>query len=247
MVFIDGTDIIYLVNRSECQVFHTDLLSLIDERQSAEHEVHGSQEFLALERKISVRNVVADTARLVVVFDDIGQISDIADTFLRVETAFFVIFRCDLFVVVPSVRTSTEYGRGEIKHTGKISVASDEIRKFFFLFIENLTYRKSIVWFESMVTHLAEEFSDTGCILKHIVDAGKSVRAVNRVIFEWKFFLDIDDRVNTESTDSTVKPPVDVFVNFLAYFRVFPVKIRLFFVEDVEILFVRMSRERFPD
>src|SRR5699024_8141509 len=45
---------------------------------------------------------------------------------------------------------------------------------------------------------------------------------------------------------SFIQPPVYVFINFLPYGRIFPVQIRLFFMENMHILLVWMPRERFP-
>ena len=145
MIFVDRADIIDLINGLEVHIFHTDFLPLIDKRQSTEHKIHCCKQFLTVERKVSIRDVVADTTRFIMVFYNIGKITDIPDTLLGVETAFLIIVRSDGFAVIPAVRASSENGRGEVKHAGKISAISDEIRKFFVFFIKNFTYGKSIV------------------------------------------------------------------------------------------------------
>ena len=73
MIFIDCADIIDLIDGLEVQVFHTDLLSLIDKRQATEHKIHCCKKFLTVERKVSVRDVVADTTRFIMVFYNIGR------------------------------------------------------------------------------------------------------------------------------------------------------------------------------
>ena len=59
--------------------------------------------------------------------------------------------------------------------------------------------------------------------------------------------VDVDDRIDAEAGKPLVEPPVDHFVNFLTKLRIFPVQVRLLFVEQVQVTFVRMPRERLPD
>lgn len=99
---------------------------------------------------------------------------------------------------------------------------------------------------EGAVTHFAQKFTNPCGILQHIVNEAQSVFAVNRVIFVRKLFLDIDDRVNAEPAKALVQPPVDVFVNLFPDGFVFPVQVRLFFVEHVHVLLVRASGKGFP-
>ena len=146
-------------------------------------------------------------------------------------------------MVVPAFVTATKNLSRKIKHTGEISVITNKIRKFFIFFIKDLPYRKSIMWGKSPIAHFSQKFSYAVGILKHVVNAGKPVWSVSRIVLERQFFLNIDNSINTETADSAIQPPVDVFVNFFTNFRVFPVQIRLFFMENMQVLFVRMSRK----
>ena len=60
-----------------------------------------------------------------------------------------------------------------------------------------------------------------------------------------KCLLDIDDGIDTETTQTFVQPPVNIFVNFLSYFLILPVQIRLFLMEYMEILLIG-SRQILP-
>ena len=149
-------------------------------------------------------------------------------------------------MVVPAFVTATKNLSRKIKHTGEISVITNKIRKFFIFFIKDLPYRKSIMWGKSPIAHFPQKFSYAVGILKHVVNAGKPVWSVSRIVLERQFFLNIDNSINTETADSAIQPPVDVFVNFFTNFRVFPVQVRLFLMENMQVLFVRMSRKWFP-
>ena len=162
------------------------------------------------------------------------------------ETAFFIVFRCDAFAVIPSFFAFAERGFSKVKHGGKVAVVTDEIRDFLFFFVEYFPNGKRVVGEERTVAHFTQEFAYASGIFQHVVNKAQAVCAVNRVIFIWKLFLDIDDGINTEAPKTFVQPPVDIFVNFLPYSFVFPVEIRLFFVEQVHILLVRTAGKGFP-
>ena len=94
------------------------------------------------------------------ILDDIGEKTDISDLSLGFEAASLIIIRCDGGGVVPALIAGSEYGFVKIKHTGEISVLSDEIRKFFRLLVKYFSDRERVVVFEGTVSHLAKEFSD---------------------------------------------------------------------------------------
>ena len=96
------------------------------------------------------------------------------------------------------------------------------------------------------VSHFTQKLSHALCLCKHIVNCAKSVCAVRSIIFIGEFFLNIDNGINAEAAETAIQPPVDIFVNFFPDFRVFPVKIRLFFMEKMQVLFVRMTGKRLP-
>lgn len=96
------------------------------------------------------------------------------------------------------------------------------------------------------IPHFSQKFSYTPGLCKHIVNRAKSVCPVRSIIFIGEFFLNIDNGIDAEAAETAIQPPVDIFVNFFPDVRVFPVKIRLFFMEKMQVLFVRMSGERLP-
>ena len=100
---------------------------------------------------------------------------------------------------------------------------------------------------KTAVPELSEEFAYSLCIPQHISDGGKAVRSVSRVILKGQGFLDIDDRVDPESGKPFIEPPVDHVIDLFPDLRILPVEIRLLFMEYMEIVFILMSRELFPD
>lgn len=76
-----------LVVGSKFHIFHADFLSLIDERKSAEHDIHRCQQLFARRSHFTIRNIEGNAARLIVVLDDIREESDVADLSLALEAA----------------------------------------------------------------------------------------------------------------------------------------------------------------
>ncbi len=70
------------------------------------------------------------------------------------------------------------------------------------------------------------------------MDAAQAVFPVLLIITERQGFLDIDNGVYAETAQALVQPPVDVLINFLPDFRVFPVQVRLFLMKYMEILLI---------
>ena len=70
---------------------------------------------------------------------------------------------------------------------------------------------------------------------------------VRRIIPEGQGFFDIDNGVKTESVQAFVQPPVDHAVDLFTKLRVFPVQIRLLFMEYMKIIDIIMARQFVPD
>ena len=68
------------------------------------------------------------------------------------------------------------------------------------------------------------------------MNGAEAVRPVSGIIPERKRFFNINDRVDPETGDSLVKPPVYHLVNRFPHLRVLPVQIRLFPVKQVKII-----------
>ena len=179
------------------------------------------------------------------IFNNIGNKSDIANFSLCCKAAFLVSIRCDLFAVIPSLVRCSPDCLLEIKHTGEISVITDEIRNLFILLIKNFAHRECVIFLKGTVSHLAKEVTDSLRFFQHLLDTAKTVFTIRLIIMHRKCFLDIDNRINTESAKSFVQPPVDILIDFFSYFRVLPVQIRLFLMEHMQILFI-CSRKIFP-
>ena len=238
LVLIQTGNIIYLIDRFKLHILHTKFLSLVDKRKSAKHKVQTAKHFLTCVTAVTFRDISADTTRLVMIFNNIGNKSDIANFSLCCKATFLVGIRSNLFAVIPSLVRCPPDSLFEVKHTGEISIIADEIRNLFILLIENFTDRECIVFLKGAVSHLAKEVADSLCFFQHLPDTAKTVFTIRLIVMHRKCFLDIDNRINTESTKTFIQPPVDILINFFPYFRVLPVQIGLFLMENMQILFI---------
>ena len=55
------------------------------------------------------------------------------------------------------------------------------------------------------------------------MNAAKPVLPVGRIIAEGQSLFDVDNGVDPKACQALVKPPVDVFIDFLPEFGIFPV------------------------
>ena len=179
------------------------------------------------------------------ILNDIGKKADALCAFLGFKTTVFIVFPGDFLYIVPAIGALAEDGFIEIEHTGKMSVRADEIPQFVVLHVEDLADGKRIIFRESFPFHFLQKFTDASGMFQHFAYGAQAVVPIRCIVAERQRLLDIDDRVDAETAQAFVQPPVDVFVNFLTYLWVFPVQIRLLFMKDMKILFVR-ARERFP-
>ena len=134
----------------------------------------------------------------------------------------------------------------EIKHRRKVSVFSYKIPQFIIFLIEHFAYRESFIWRKSFISHFAEEFPDALGILEHLAYIAQSVLSFGCIVPEWQRLFYIDYCIDPESGNAPFHPPLYDVIHFFAHFCIFPVKIRLFFMEQMEIALVRMPRKRFP-
>ena len=71
---------------------------------------------------------------------------------------------------------------------------------------------------------------------------GQAVRPVHRIVLEGLRLLDIDDGIHPEAAQALFQPPVDILIDLLPNLRVFPVQIRLLFMEHMEVELVRAGQ-----
>ena len=102
-----------------------------------------------------------------------------------------------------------------------------------------LSHGEGIIFLKSTVAHLTQKRPDSSRFAQHGIDAAQTVLPVRRIVTKWQRLLDIDNGINAEAAKTFVQPPIDVLVNLLPDFWIFPVEIGLFPVKDMEILFVR--------
>ena len=135
----------------------------------------------------------------------------------------------------------------EVKHGGEIAVVSDESGHFIRFFSEDFTDSKGLMGLECAVAHFAQKLAYAGGLRKHAADGAQPVRAIRRIAAEGQGFFDVDDGVDPKAGKSSVQPPVDHSVDFLADSGILPVEIRLLFVEDMQIEPVFVSGQLLPD
>ena len=246
LILIDGIAVIQLFHGVNHLVLHSQFLSLIDEGDASEKEIGGGQGFFGVEVQVLCGDIAGYAAGFVVIFDDIGEESDLAYPFLGLEYALFVILGEAGFAVVPAVYAGAEYRLSEIKHAGEIAAFSDEVREFVVFFIEDFSHGKCVIPGEGAALHFSQEYSDALGVGQHLLYVGISVIAVGIIVFKGVRFLDIDDRVNPETAQSLFQPPVDVPVDLFSHLRVLPVEIRLFFMENMQVHLIRVAGEFLP-
>ena len=127
-----------------------------------------------------------------------------------------------------------------------MSIFPNIFRYLRLLIVKHLTHSKSIIFFESFMLHLFEIFSDSLCLLEHLSDISQSIIPVRLIVLKRQFLFDIDYGIQTEACYPTVKPPVYHFINLFSELWILPVKIRLFLMERMQIIFIG-SRYRFPN
>ena len=124
-------------------------------------------------------------------------------------------------------------------------VVANELCKLIVFHIEDFRNCKCIIFLECIFLYIFKIISDSLYLLYHLHAGSQSVRSVRLKGREAQIFLDIDDRVDAESCQPFVKPPVDHLIDLLSQFRVLPVEIRLFFCKHMQIIQIR-PRHRLP-
>ena len=91
-----------------------------------------------------------------------------------------------------------------------------------------------------LIFKFCKEVTYTYGILKHSMRLYISVFSVRRIaVVDYRESLFyIDNCINSETCQSLIKPPVDHCIDFFTNLRIFPVEIRLLFVEEVKIVFI---------
>ena len=246
VVIVDRGNVVHLVDAHERAIFHTDLLPFVDPRKTLHKEIQRRKHLFRNRIHFAGRNIAAHTARLVVVFDNIGNECSPVDLLLRGKYAVSVSIRRDVLIFMPAAGSAAPNGFRKIEHRREITFVPDKVGELIIRDVEHFSNCKCVMRLERPVPHFPEENADAFRLVQLQMDVAQAVFAVSRIIFKRKSLFDIDDRVDTEAGQAAVEPPVDHFVDFLADFRVLPVEIRLLFVEDMEIDIVVISRKIIP-
>ena len=247
LVLIEGADIIDFIPTGKFHILHADFLSLVDKGQTLQQKIYPCQKLFGSLAQILRADIMTNAAGFVVVFNDIGNHPHITDLPLCLENTGLVFIRSQVLSgIIPAFPAFSITRSGKIKHGGKISVIPDKILNFLFFCVKNLAHGKSLVGTEGFFLHFSQKISDSLRFLQHISDIAQSIIPVSGIIGKRQFFLNVDDCVNPKAAKTFFHPPADIFVNFLPDLGIFPVEIRLFFMKNMEILFVRMPGKRLP-
>ena len=133
----------------------------------------------------------------------------------------------------------------KVKHTGKIAVLSYKLLQSSLFQIKDLSYGKCISLCKCLPFQFSQKLADAVYPFHHSRAGAHAVRSVRLVAWEIDVFFDVDDRIDPESGNPLVQPPVDHIEQLFFYFWVLPVQIRLFFCKHMEIIKVR-SRYLLP-
>ncbi len=99
-----------------------------------------------------------------------------------------------------------------------------------------IVYEKFISQKTVAIWEIISGFMDTGTVCACIV--GSISCSFRFIIRKTWLFGDQADNVHTESVHTFFEPPVHHIVNFLAYNRIFPVQVRLFFGEQMQVIHI---------
>lgn len=144
------------------------------------------------------------------IFNDIGDKSDIAQSCLGAESSFFVfVTPYNRFAFVPAIIGFAGDGFCKVKHGREVTVVSDKgfqsvrtVGKYF-------TYGKCVMFFKGFHFHLMQEIIDTYGVMEPVFDACQSVITVYRVAGVDIRFFNVHDRIDTETGYTAIQPPVD--------------------------------------
>ena len=247
LIRVDGTDVVHLIEGVDLEILHPEFLPLIDPGKPLQKEESGRQAFFAGDRLIPLRDIAGDTARLIMVFDDVADETDIRNLCLRLENDMLIVLRRDILIGLPAFLTLAEDRTGKIIHGREVPVISDKIGQFLRFLIKYFADSEGVMGMERPVTHLCQKISHTDCLMQLMMDGAETVITVGLIILEGQRFLDIDDRIKPEAVQPLIQPPVYHIINFFSEVRIFPIQIGLLFVEHMQIVFIVMSGQFVPD
>ena len=87
-----------------------------------------------------------------------------------------------------------------------------------------------------IVTEFMEVVENTRSIGSEWMDGTAAIFCIDRSIFEFIWFADIGNRIDTETTYALVTPEVANLCGFFAHFRICPVEIRLGCRKGMEVI-----------
>ena len=189
-----------------------------------------------------------ETARpswFIMVLDDVCRMAHFLKTELRIKDRTAPRLKLRFSAVIPAFIALRQHVGAEIKHRGKMAFVSDKLAKFIIFHIKDLCHSKRIMFCKCILFDILKIFPDAFYFFNHFHTADKAVRSVRLIRREIQILFNIDDRVNTETCQSFVQPPVDHLIDFLSERRILPVQIGLLSGKHMKIIHV-CPRHRFP-
>ena len=113
------------------------------------------------------------------------------------------------------------------------------------MFIKNFPYAERIILCKGAISQFRQKIM-TAYFFQHISHIAQPVIPIHRIVLPRQRFLYIDNCINTKSSQSFLQPPVHHRKDLFPYFRILPVQIWLLLMKQMQIIFIRMSRQRFP-
>ena len=179
------------------------------------------------------------------VLDDVCRMAHFLKTELRIKDRTAPRLKLRFSAVIPAFIALRQHVGAEIKHRGKMAFVSDKLAKFIIFHIKDLCHSKRIMFCKCILFDILKIFPDAFYFFNHFHTADKAVRSVRLIRREIQILFNIDDRVDAESCQAFIQPPVDHLIDLFPERRVLPVQIRLLFCKHMEIIKV-CSRHRLP-
>ncbi|MPM42635.1 hypothetical protein SDC9_89302 [bioreactor metagenome] len=158
--------------------------------------------------------------------------------FLRLPIGFAEPFAAVLHIDIRIV---------EIEDHVEIAAFPDVLVKLIISHTGRFANRNAWIIVECFLVQFRQEISNSRAVPPLVLHAGQPIGAIGWRIAVILILFDEGDGVDAETGNAFFQPPIDHRVNFLAQGWIFPIQIRLPFVEGMEIVIVFFSRNFFPD
>lgn len=250
VVLTVGVDVLVPIDRGELDVFHANLLALVDDRSAPEPEQDGGQKFLGDSRNVFLpaTEVLVDGTVLVVVLEvRRAPATPPLDAGLHVEEGVPQFVDRPVGRAVPlSGLGDVDVGGPEVERHVEKPVGSDKV---FELIVRHGSFGQGhdvLMFRERVVLQPAKKVLDARLVDDVFVDRNQTVVTVGLDDTFNHGLFDVHDGVDSETGNALFDPPVDHAVEFLSHFGIFPVEVGHLLAESVEVEHVWFVWNGFP-